>query len=191
MHRIIKSIMLVAIGANLVVPIMSAQAQFRGLLNDARRGASQAEACDDGKSSGTARGVVGGILGGIARRTAREAVVPTFVPLSEFSDTITSEIACKLEPEEQEQAAQATIEATRASGGDGLAGPPVGQSSSWTSERRDRVSGTSTVTAREENGKDDRDCITVTDVVIIEGEETKAEKRMCRLAGAARYSIVA
>ena len=115
------------------------------------------------------------------------------MPLTEFSDTITTEIACKLEPEEQEQAANATLEATRGGGEDGIEGPPVGQSSSWTSEKRDGVSGTSTVTAREEpvDGEDQRDCITVTDVVIIEGEETKAEKRMCRVAGAARYSIVA
>jgi hypothetical protein len=35
------------------------------------------------------------------------------------------------------------------------------------------------------------DCITVTDVVIIEGEEARAEKRMCKAPGSARYSIVA
>jgi hypothetical protein len=34
------------------------------------------------------------------------------------------------------------------------------------------------------------DCITVTDIVIIEGEETRAEKRMCRAPGSARYSII-
>lgn len=191
MRSQIKSTALAAAGVALVVHPIAAQAQFRGLLNDARRGASQAEGCDDGESTDTARGVVGGILGGIGRRTARRAGVPTFVPIREFSDTITTEIACKLEPEEQKQAAEATINATRGSGEDGLAGPPVGQSSSWTSQKRDRVSGTSTVTARDETGESEGDCITVTDVVIIEGEETKAEKRMCRVAGAARYSIVA
>jgi len=35
------------------------------------------------------------------------------------------------------------------------------------------------------------DCITVTDVVIVRGEETKADKRMCRPPGSRRYSIVA
>lgn len=193
MNTLIRPLALVAAGAAIVTQPIAAQAQFRDLFNDARRGASQAEGCDDGKSGDTARGVVGGILGGIGRRTVRRAGVPTFVPLTEFSDTITTEIACKLEPEEQEQAAEATLEATRGSDEEGLEGPPVGQSSSWTSEKRKGVSGTSTVTAREDKGEDSdgSDCITVTDVVIIEGEETKAEKRMCRLAGAARYSIVA
>jgi hypothetical protein len=52
------------------------------------------------------------------------------------------------------------------------------------------VSGTSTVTRRE-RAKGDVDCITVTDVVIVQGEETRAEKRMCRAPGSARYSIIA
>ena len=62
------------------------------------------------------------------------------------------------------------------------------------------VSGTSTVTARENPGRGrgigqgnggGNDCITVTDVIIVEGEETRADKRMCRLAGSPRYTIVA
>lgn len=68
--------------------------------------------------------------------------------------------------------------------------PEVGASASWTSATRENVSGTSTVTSRD-GSSGDLDCITVTDVVIIEGEETRAEKRMCRAPGSARYSIIA
>ena len=169
----------------------AAQAQFGKLFNDARRGAQQATTgCGDGKSGDAAKGALGGILGGIGRRTARRSGVSSFVPLTEFSDTLTTEIACKLDEKEQAQAAEATLEATRGVGEDGTEGPPVGQSASWTSGTRDDVQGPSTVTGRDE-GEDAQDCVTVTDVIIVEGEETRAEKRMCRPPGKARYSIVA
>lgn len=165
-----------------------AQAQFGDIFRDARRGAEKSQACEEGRSGDMARGIIGGILGGATRRTARSARIPSFAPVAEFTDQLTTEIACVLNPEEQRQAADATIEAVRgATDDDDMAGPPVGQSASWTSETRQGVSGTSTVTARES----DRDCIMVTDVVIVEGEETRAEKRMCRPPGSARYSIVA
>ena len=170
----------------------AAHAQFGKLFRDARRGAETAasKACGEGKSGDAARGALGGLLGGIGRRTAQRSGVTQFVPASEFSDTISTEIACKLDPEEQKQAAEATLEATRGGGEDGTEGPPVGQSSSWESGTRDDVKGTSTVTGREQTD-DYADCITVTDVIIVEGEETRAEKRMCRPPGKARYSIVA
>ncbi|MEM7689980.1 MAG: hypothetical protein AAF291_13240 [Pseudomonadota bacterium] len=170
----------------------AAHAQFGKLFKDARRGAETAasKACGEGKKGNVARGALGGLLGGIGGRTARRAGVTQFVPQSEFVNTISTEIACLLAPEEQKQAADATLEATRGGGEDGSEGPPIGQSAQWESETRDDVQGTSTVTARTEAGGYD-DCITVTDVIIIEGEETRAEKRMCRLAGKGRYSIVA
>ena len=90
--------------------------------------------------------------------------------------------------EMQKQAAEATLSVTRTDSEDAV--PEIGASASWTSETRENVSGTSTVTGREAS-RGDLDCITVTDVVIIEGEETRAEKRMCRAPGSARYSIIA
>lgn len=193
-RRIRTLSMLSALGA-MVLTAMPAQAQFRGLLRDGvrdvQRGAEAAEGCEEGSSGDTARGVIGGLLGGAARRTARDAGLGTFVPLSTFSDQITREIACKLDPEEQAQAARATEEATTAVDEDGnQAQPEVGRSASWASETRSGVSGTSTVTSREANSGEN-DCITVTDVIIVDGEQTRAEKRMCRLAGSPRYTIVA
>ncbi|MEE4155406.1 MAG: hypothetical protein V2I27_14710 [Erythrobacter sp.] len=170
----------------------AAHAQFRGLFNDARRGAQAAEGCESDEKGDAARGIIGGLLGGAARRTASRAGLGSFVPLSEFSNELTKEIACKLNEQEQEQAANATLEATRGASEDTL--PEVGQSASWTSATRSDVSGTSTITAREEIGGDGEgslDCIMVTDVIIVEGEETRADKRMCRPPGSARYSIVA
>ena len=172
----------------MVASSIPAQAQFRGLFDRGKRGAEKAQNCEEGKKGDIGRGILGGILGGAANDLARDAGVTQFVPVAEFTDQLSTDIACILNPEEQEQAANATIEATRGSGESGR--PDVGSSASWTSTSRENVSGTSTVTGREDVGED-FDCITVTDVVIIEGEETRANKRMCRPPGSARYTIVA
>ena len=90
-------------------------------------------------------------------------------------------------PEKQKQAAEATLEVTRT--GEDTSQPEVGASAQWTSASRENVSGTSTVTSRQASSGS-ADCITVTDVVIIEGEETRAEKQMCRAPGSARHLIL-
>lgn len=165
-----------------------AEAQFGGILNSGKRGAERADSCGKGKKGDRGRGVLGGLIGGAVDELARSARLPSFVPVPEFSDQLTDSIACRLDPEEQKQAAEATLAATRTEA-DGAA-PDVGASAAWTSATRDNVSGTSTVTARDA-AAGGADCITVTDVVIIEGEEARAEKRMCRAPGSARYAIVA
>lgn len=167
---------------------MPAQAQLGNLLNRGKRGADQADACGEGKKGDKGRGVLGGILGGAVDDLARSARLPSFVPVPTFSDQLTESIACRLDPEEQKQAAEATLEATRADPQGGV--PQVGSSASWNSSTRENVRGTSTITGRE-TANSDLDCITVTDVVIIDGEEARADKRMCRAPGSARYSIIA
>jgi surface antigen len=165
-----------------------ADAQLGGLFNSGKRGAEKADSCGKGKKGDRGRGVIGGLLGGAVDELARSARLPSFLPVPEFSDQLTESIACKLEPEEQKQAAEATIAATRAD--ETGAPPPVGASAEWKSTTREDVRGTSTVTRRDA-AINSADCITVTDVVIIEGEETRADKRMCRAPGSARYSIIA
>lgn len=182
-----------------------AQAQFGGLLpRDVRNVVDDARASDEGcaeegekKSAGSR--ILGGIFGRTARRAGNETGLSQYAPVGEFSDQISTEIACKLDPEEQKLAADATLRATRSVLPDGEDGdeqdpvesrPAIGSSASWKSETRNGVSGTSTVTSREDTGSD-LDCITVTDVIIVNGEETKANKRMCRPPGSRRYSIVA
>jgi hypothetical protein len=36
-----------------------------------------------------------------------------------------------------------------------------------------------------------RKCLTITDVAIIDGEETRISKQMCRAAGESKYAITA
>lgn len=182
-----RFVALIALVATIVAPLPAA-AQFGGLFNSGKRGAEKADACGKGKKGDKGRGILGGMIGGAVDDLVRSAHLPSFVPVPEFSDQLTESIACKLDPEEQKQAAEATVEATRSD--DSGTPPDVGASAEWTSASRENVSGTSTVTGREDAGGG-RDCITVTDVVIVEGEETRAEKRMCRAPGSARYSIVA
>ena len=62
-----------------------------------------------------------------------------------------------------------------------MRGGDVGSTSTWTSETRANVTGSSTVTAVE------GECMTVTDVVIVDGEETRAPKQMCRRPPSNRY----
>lgn len=174
--------------AALALSAVPAEAQLGNLFNSGKRGAEKADSCGKGKKGDKGRGVMGGILGGAVDELARSARLPSFVPVPEFSDQLTESIACRLDPEEQKQASEATLSATRT---DQTGAPaPVGASAAWTSSTRKDVAGTSTVTRRDA-ASGSADCITVTDVVIIEGEETRADKRMCRAPGSARYSIIA
>ena len=86
-------------------------------------------------------------------------------------------IARMLNCDEQEQAAVATERAV--AGG-------VGTTETWTSETRPNVTGSTTVLATETDA-DGSECLTVTDVVIVDGEETRAPKRMCRRPPSNRF----
>lgn len=167
-----------------------AQAQLAGLLGS-RDQDSQPESeddCEEKSSRSVGERILGGILGRAAGNAARRAGVPVFVPVAELTDQLTAAIACKLDPQEQKQAADATLEATRVASDDEVA--EIGATAAWTSETREGVAGRSTVVAREESELDGVDCITVSDVIIVSGEETRADKRMCRPPGSARYSVV-
>ncbi|HEX8578944.1 MAG TPA: hypothetical protein VF655_05040, partial [Allosphingosinicella sp.] len=91
-------------------------------------------------------------------------------------DVIIDLLDCK----EQKQAAAATDEAVR--GG-------VGSTSTWESESRPGVKGSSTVSGEEKLAGGGH-CLTVTDVVIVDGEETTVPKRMCREPGKSGYARV-
>ena len=123
--------------------------------------------------------MLGGMLGGLASRALGRNYVTSFIPTNTFATMLTDAIACKLDAQEQKQAATATTEAVR--GG-------VGTSSSWTSATRPGVTGSSTVKAATmaSNGAS---CMEVTDVVIVDGEETRVSKRMCRQPGASGYVV--
>jgi surface antigen len=112
--------------------------------------------------------VVGGPVGGVA------GAVTGYLPVGEL---LGEAIASMLDCDEQQKAAGATQQAVDEAERGG-----VGTSASWESTTRPGVHGSSTVTAQESDG-----CMTVTDVVIVDGEETRAPKRMCRRPPNNRY----
>jgi surface antigen len=123
---------------------------------------------------------IGGLLGGIARQMGGSVggaagMMTSLLPVDELlGEAIASMLDCR----EQQQAARATEEATR--------NATVGSTATWQSETRPGVTGSSTVTAVETNSPQG-DCITVTDVIIVDGEETRAPKQMCRRPPSNRY----
>lgn len=173
--------------ASLAAP---AHAQFGSILRAGTRAAT--ETSDSGCATGKKKSAGSRFLGALAGEAANNAVgrtgVSSWVTVPDVAGELTDAIACHLDPDEQKQAAQATLEATRSLEEEGGEGAQVGESSAWTSNTRENVSGTSTVTGRED-GDEGRQCITVSDVIIVNGEETRASKRMCRTPPAARYAL--
>ena len=134
---------------------------------------------DDSAAKKRKKSMFGSVLGGIASSAIGGHVggLGYALPVASLlSDAIMELLDCK----EQKQAAAATDEAVR--GG-------VGSTSTWESESRPGVKGSSTVDA-EEKLADGSHCLTVTDVVIVDGEETTVPKRMCRQPGKSGYARV-
>jgi hypothetical protein len=122
---------------------------------------------------GSVLGSIGGSV--LGRMGVGGQVAALAMPAASYlGDELLKLLDCK----EQQQAAKATDQAIR--GG-------VGTEVSWTSESRANVSGTSKVTG-EQKLADGSQCMTVTDVVIVDGEETTVPKKMCRSPGASGYT---
>ena len=138
--------------------------------------------CNDTAEKKAKRSMFGSMLGSIGgsllgRPGAAGDVISLAMPAASYlSDELLKMLDCK----EQKQAAQATEQAMR--GG-------VGTEVSWKSDSRPNVSGKSKVTAQEQLA-DGGQCLTVTDVVIVDGEETTVPKKMCRARGATGYGKV-
>lgn len=125
--------------------------------------------------------LLGSIFGGVVGAVAGLDDVGTLLA-SAVGAALVGEIACKLDKPEQEKAVEATMAVTQQE--------KVGAVAEWKSPTRGGVSGSSTVTALnvQPNG---RKCMTITDVAIIDGEETRISKQMCRGAGDKQYAITA
>lgn len=154
------------------VPVLPAQAAVAAQAQDR---------CADTPQKKARRSIFGGMLGSIGGALVGQvggtagAVASAALPAASLlGDELLKMLDCK----EQQQAAQATNEAIR--GG-------VGSQANWQSETRPNVRGTSIVTA-EQKLADGGHCLTVTDVVIVDGEETTVPKRMCRARGASGYA---
>jgi surface antigen len=138
------------------------------------------EDCQQQRDTRRRRGrSLGGLVGGIAGRVGGVAgVVTNFLPVGEL---LGEAIASMLDCDEQQKAAVATQEVVEQAERGG-----VGTTVEWESETRPGVRGASTVTAVE-TASSDGECMTVTDIVIVDGEETRAPKRMCRRPPSTRY----
>ncbi|WP_253717509.1 hypothetical protein [Sphingomonas sp. AP4-R1] len=147
---------------------------------------SSSSGSDDGtckrgqRSKGAA--MMGQMFGNATSRALGSTGIAQFVPIPEVAGVLSDAIACRLDQGEQKQAATATQTVVRQG--------EIGTSSEWKSESREGVSGTSTLTARSEES-DGSSCVQVTDVIIVNGEETTVPKKMCRARGASGYTIAA
>jgi hypothetical protein len=143
-------------------PVASGESCERQLERNRRRG----------RAFGSLVGGVAALVTGRAGQDGKDG--PSLIPVAEM---LGEAVAGLLDCEEQQQAAAATEQA--AAGG-------VGATASWTSTTRPGVSGSSTVTALEaEQGGGE--CITVTDIIIVDGEETRSPKRLCRRPPSERF----
>ena len=141
--------------------------------------ATNPQKCQDTAEKKARRSMFGSMLGSIAGNLAPRAgiagnVISATLPATSY---LTDQLLKLLDCKEQQQAAKATDEAVR--GG-------VGTEVSWKSESRPNVSGSSKVTGQEQLA-DGSQCLTVSDVVIVDGEETVVPKKMCRAHGANGY----
>ena len=162
------------------VPLLLLSAQPAAFAKE-RDGTTTGKKCQPKKKR--SGGMFGAIAGGIAGSALGGFGAPAGIGMlalpvgSLLTDAIISKLDCK----EQVQAATATDNAVR--GG-------VGTTSSWESETRPGVSGSSTVVAQSSQAGGGS-CMDVNDVVIVNGEETTVSKRMCRAPGASGYTLAA
>lgn len=123
----------------------------------------------------------GSVLGGIARGALGRFGGGAANLIAPMGSMLGDAVMRLLDCDEQRQAATATEQVTERADRDG-----VGASASWRSETRPGVAGSSTVTAVETRAPDG-ECLTITDIVIVDGQETTAPKRMCRRPPNNRY----
>lgn len=181
MGHLNASTFIVAVTCIATIAAQPVQAQFLGLGKKKSVEPAASQHCQPSEARTRRNSIFGAIASGIAGSALGStggAVAGLALPIGSL---LSSAIMAKLDCKEQVQAAEATNSAVR--GG-------VGTSSKWTSGTRANVSGTSTVTG-ENKLADGTSCITVTDVVIVDGEETTAPKRMCRKPGSSGYALAA
>ncbi|MEQ1724565.1 MAG: hypothetical protein ABL882_01395 [Sphingopyxis sp.] len=167
---------LMSVVPDFVVPASPAAAQ------------SASDGCEAPRRSagrGIGRSILGNVLGNtVGRAGGAIGNIARFAISSQVTDALTNAIACRLDEPEQLKAKDATLEATRSE--------TVGTQVAWTSETRADVSGTTTIAAIEDRpaGRPQGSrCMLVDDVIIVNGEETVAQKRMCRVPPETRYAL--
>jgi surface antigen len=132
------------------------------------------------KSKGRGR-LLGGIFAGVVGKAVGLSDAGALLAAG-LGAVLVGELACKLDDKEQKEAAEATVAVADKE--------EVGAVANWKSPTRAGVSGSSTVTALNTQPNGMR-CLSITDVAIIDGEETRVSKQMCRGQGDDRYTIMA
>ena len=133
MNKVLNTVTLITGALAMTLVSVPAHAQFGFRLGGSRdRDDDKKEDCRS--SSNTGRNVASGILGGIARRAT--GGLSSFVPVEAFTDVLVTEIACQLDEQEQEKAANATVEITEIEVDEEgkEKKPEVGRSAEWTSD---------------------------------------------------------
>jgi hypothetical protein len=142
--------------------------------------------CEQTPARQTRRGIFGALggaaLGGLLGSNRVTSTISSFLPVQSL---LTDALLNLLDCDEQKKAAKATEDVTEQAESKG-----VGTTVAWRSESRPGVSGKSTVTAVDGPGESGRRCMTVTDVVIVDGEETTLPKKMCRQPPSKKYAKV-
>jgi surface antigen len=163
------------------VPLLLLSVQSPALAQDNAAPAKSTKKCQPEKKK--KRSMFGAIAGGIAGTALGHTGVPGGLGMLSLplGSLISEGIAALLDCKEQVQAAKATEDAVR--GG-------VGTTSTWESESRPGVKGSSTVRDQRASA-DGGSCMLITDVVIVDGEETTVDKRMCRKPGGGNYVLAA
>ena len=139
--------------------------------------------CPQSEARSTRRSVISG-LGSLGRRfVGSNPVTRTVESVIPAQTMLTDALLDMLDCDEQQKAAKATDDVTAQAETRG-----VGSTVAWRSESRPGVSGSSTVTAVDPPSSGGQRCMTVNDVVIVDGEETTMPKRMCRTPPSTRYA---
>ena len=145
---------------------------------------ANAQTCQQTPARQTRRNILGGLGGAVAGGLlGSNRVTSTISSVLPVQSLLTDALMNLLDTCEQQKAAQATDEVTTRAERGG-----VGTTSEWSSDTRPGVRGRSTVTAVDNPGQGGQRCMTVTDIVIIDGEETSVPKRMCRTPPSTRYA---
>jgi len=160
------------------VPVVPAAAAVEA----AAQGEVGSRDCKPTTQRSVGRSILGGIAGGLLGSNRVTRTISSFLPVQ---DMLTDALVNLLDCGEQQKAAKATEDVTTKAETGG-----VGTTVAWRSDSRKGVSGKSTVTAVDAGGAGGRRCMTVEDVVIIDGEETTLPKRMCRTPPSKRYAKV-
>jgi len=163
-------------------PVLPAAAASTGAATSAAQSGVGSRDCKPSTERSAGRSILGGIAGGLLGSSRVTRTISSFLPVQEM---LTDALVNLLDCDEQQKAAKATQDVTAKAETGG-----VGTTVAWRSDSRKGVSGKSTVTAVDAGGAGGRRCMTVEDVVVIDGEETTLPKRMCRTPPSKRYARV-